>query len=322
MPLLEVKDLTVEYGPSHAPVRVLRNLSFSVSRGEIVGVVGESGSGKSTLCGAAIRALSGKPRVSGSVRFDGLDVYALSRKELAELYGSRISMVRQNPMSSLDPFWTVGNQMREVLGRRGTPRHEQGQTAIEALRRVRLTAPEVRVTQFPHQLSGGMLQRTLIAMSTAARLDLLMADEPTSALDASISDEILMLFKELRDRDGTAVVLVTHHLDVVRRICDRVVVMYAGEIVEEGLVADVFNAPKHPYTRALMAATPHIVGDEVMMTPIPGQVPMLSQLPAGCSFSDRCTRALGVCTASRPPERHGSADSRVLCHLEESVHGI
>lgn len=320
--LLDVKNLKVDYGHPAAPIRVLRDISFRIERNEIVGVVGESGSGKSTLCAAAIRALSGKPRVSGQVMFDGKDVYGLSRAELAQLYGRRIGMVRQNPMSSLDPFWTVGNQLCEVLARRGVPRQRRYGEAVAALKRVMLTAPEVRMGQFPHQLSGGMLQRTLIAMATYSSPDLLIADEPTSALDASIRDEILLLFKDLRENFGTTVMLITHELEVVRRICDRVMVMYAGEVVEEGPVADIFARPTHPYTRALMAATPRIHEDEVVMTPIPGQVPMLSRTVQGCSFADRCAEVRACCRTAPPPRRSRGLMQQVKCHLEEAGHVV
>lgn len=318
MSLLEIENLSIEFGAAASPIRAVRNASLSIGRSEIVGIAGESGSGKSTLCAAAIRAMASRARITGKVSYEGRDLYALSQRDLAALHGTDLAMVRQNPMTSLDPLWTIGNQLRETLARRGVPASARAGAAVEALERVRLTAPGLRVNQYPHQLSGGMLQRSLIAMATVASPKILIADEPTSALDASIRDEILVLFRDLRDDRGTSVVIVTHELEVIRRLCDRVIVMYAGEIVEEGKVADVLSRPRHPYTRALIDATPRVVGGDVILTPIPGQVPVPSKLGEGCSFSERCGREMDICRVVHPPRRTFGQQRNALCHLDEA----
>src|SRR4029078_1562484 len=230
--------------------------------GEIVGIAGESGSGKTTLCAALIRALPRAARVSGDVMFDNRSIYAMSPRDLRQLRGREIAMILQNPMTSLDPLFTIGNQLGEVLAPRGdVPTARLRDREVELLRSVHMTAPEERLRQYPHELSGGMRQRVLIAMRGRTAPKLLLADEPTTALDATIQEEILVLFREIRDRRGTAIAIVTPDLGVIRRICDRIVIMYAGRIVEEGSVASVFAAPRHPYTRALLASVPVLDGD-------------------------------------------------------------
>jgi oligopeptide/dipeptide ABC transporter ATP-binding protein len=317
--ILEVENFSVAYGTKGAPVPAVRNVSFSVEPGEIVGIAGESGSGKSTLCKGVIRALSQRARISGAVKFDGRSLYDLPARQVSAMHGRELAMVLQNPMTSLDPLYSIGNQVGEVLRRRGTPSGNLGSKTIEALRHVHLTAPELRVSQYPHQLSGGMRQRTLIAMATSAAPKLLVADEPTSALDATIQDEILLLFRELRDRTNCAVLIVTHEMEVIRRLCDRVMVMYAGSVVEQGKVADVFASPRHPYTRALIGATPRIEDGHVVLTPIPGQVPDQSRLGAGCAFADRCDYAMDSCRHAPPPVRVLCPDRSIVCRLEEGV---
>jgi peptide/nickel transport system ATP-binding protein len=312
--LLTVDDLSVQFGPRHQPVYALAGASFEIAAGEIVGIAGESGSGKSTLCSAIVRALPNGGRVSGNVTFEGRDLYALSSAEMRAVRGREIAMVLQNPMTSIDPLFTIGSQMGEVLQqRREVPSQRIPARSIDLLRRVHLTAPEVRVRQYPHQLSGGMKQRVLIAMAIASSPKLLIADEPTTALDATIQEEILLIFKEIRDAADTAIAIVTHDLGVIRRICDRVIIMYAGRIVEEGPTEDVFSRPLHPYTRGLLASTPRIENDLVQLQSIPGTVPNLNELGPGCAFFDRCSVAMDQCRSEMPLETRGGARHRLFC---------
>lgn len=314
MALVEVKDLCVAFGNPARPVEAVSHVDLTIASGEIVGIAGESGSGKTTLCAALIRTLPNTARVSGEVQFDGRSIFAMSARELRELRGREISMILQNPMTSLDPLFTIGNQLGEVLADRA----ETSPTALRArelelLRSVHLTAPEARLNQYPHELSGGMRQRILIAMASATAPKLLLADEPTTALDATIQEEILVLFREIRDKHNTAIAIVTHDLGVIRRICDRVVIMYAGRIVEEGPVERVFDAPQHPYTRALLASIPVLDEERVVLQAIPGQVPDLTALGNFCSFAPRCPLAIDHCRSERPSERATGERHRAFC---------
>jgi oligopeptide/dipeptide ABC transporter ATP-binding protein len=314
MPLVQVSDLSVEFGPPARPVRAVSHVDLAIEPGEIVGIAGESGSGKTTLCAALIRALPRTARVSGEVTFDNRSIYAMSPRELRKLRGREISMILQNPMTSLDPLFTIGNQLGEVLSTRGEVAAKALQAReVELLRSVHLTAPEARLRQYPHELSGGMRQRILIAMASATAPKLLLADEPTTALDATIQEEILVLFRDIRDQHGTAIAIITHDLGVIRRICDRIVIMYAGRIVEEGPVETVFTAPKHPYTRALLASIPVLDEERVILQAIPGQVPNLAELGDFCPFAERCPVVVDQCRAKSPPESPVGARHRVFC---------
>ena len=312
--LLEIRNLTVEFGPAARPVRAVDRANLSIAPGEIVGIAGESGSGKTTLCAAVIRALPRSARVSGEVTCGGRSIYALTASELREVRGREIAMILQNPMTSLDPLFTIGDQLGEVLAvRAGVPPAMRRAKAIDLLRTVHLTAPHERLRQYPHELSGGMRQRVLIAMASATAPKLLLADEPTTALDATIQEEVLALFREIRDRHGTAMVIVTHDLGVIRRICDRIVVMYAGRIVEEGAVERVFESPVHPYTRALLVSIPRLRDGGVELQAIPGQVPDLAALGDWCPFVARCPVAVERCSAAAPGELALGARERVFC---------
>jgi oligopeptide/dipeptide ABC transporter ATP-binding protein len=314
MALVEVRDLCVEFGPRERPVAAVSHVDLDIEAGEIVGIAGESGSGKTTLCAALIHALPRAARVSGEVTFDKRSIFAMSQRELRQLRGREISMILQNPMTSLDPLFTIGSQIGEVLATRGGTAANMVQTReVELLRSVHLTAPESRLRQFPHELSGGMRQRVLIAMASATAPKLLLADEPTTALDATIQEEILILFREIRDRSGTAIVIVTHDLGVIRRICDRVIIMYAGRIVEEGPVEEIFAAPRHPYTQALLASIPVLEDERVVLQAIPGQVPNLADLGNFCPFAPRCPLAIDRCRAESPIETRVDARHRVFC---------
>ena len=312
--LLDVRDLSVEFGPAERPVRAVSHVDLRIGEGEIVGIAGESGSGKTTLCAALIHALPRAARITGEVRIGGRSIYALSPRELRQLRGREIAMILQNPMTSLDPLFTIGNQLDEVLMTRGDvdagARHAR---SVELLESVHLSAPAERLRQYPHELSGGMRQRILIAMASAGAPKLLIADEPTTALDATIQEEILVLFREIRDRQRTAIAIVTHDLGVIRRICDRVVIMYAGRIAEEGTVAQIFDAPRHPYTQALLASIPVLDEHRVLLQPIPGQVPDLGDLGDFCPFAARCPRVVERCRAEAPRETLLDDRHRVFC---------
>jgi oligopeptide/dipeptide ABC transporter ATP-binding protein len=314
MALVEVRDLCVEFGPPERPIRAVSHVDLDIRRGEIVGIAGESGSGKTTLCAALIRALPRPARIAGEVMFEGRSIYALSPGELRKLRGREISMILQNPMTSLDPLFTIGNQLGEVLTSRGqVASGALLAREIELLRSVHLTAPEARLKQYPHELSGGMRQRILIAMASATAPKLLLADEPTTALDATIQEEILVLFREIREKHGAAIAIITHDLGVIRRICDRIVIMYAGRIVEEGPVERVFTAPRHPYTRALLASIPVLDEERVILQAIPGQVPNLAELGDFCPFAERCPAVIDRCRAETPLESRIDAGHRVFC---------
>jgi len=318
--LLEVRNLSVAFGAVTRPVQAVSGVDLAIAAGEIVGIAGESGSGKTTLCAALIRALPRAARVSGDIWFDGRSMHALSPRDLRRVRGREIAMILQNPMTSLDPLFTIGNQLEEVLATRcDVPAARLRERAVELLRSVHMTAPEERLRQYPHELSGGMRQRVLIAMASATAPRLLLADEPTTALDATIQEEILVLFREIRDRRGTAIAIVTHDLGVIGRICDRIVIMYAGRIVEEGPVAAVFAAPRHPYTRALLASVPVLDGDRVHLQSIAGQVPSLADLGDFCPFADRCPIVVDRCRAQAPPSTSFGDRQRVFCWRAEWV---
>jgi oligopeptide/dipeptide ABC transporter ATP-binding protein len=314
-PILKVSGLTVSYGPPDRPIRAITNVDLTLQAGEIVGIAGESGSGKTTLGTALLRALPPTARVSGSIHFEGKSLLDLTETEMRSLRGRKIAMILQNPMTSLDPLFTIGNQVEEIISTHDTslrPRTLRERT-IELLRRVHIASPETRVRQYPHEISGGMKQRILTAMAASSSPRLLIADEPTTALDVTIQEEILVLFQEIRERSGSAIVLITHDLGVIRRVCDRMVVMYAGRVVEDGPTDRIFSSPSHPYTRGLLDSLPVVKDDTVVLSSIPGQVPNLSDLGPGCAFAARCFNAAPNCTQSAPPEVMVEPDHRVFC---------
>jgi oligopeptide/dipeptide ABC transporter ATP-binding protein len=289
-PLLEVKGLRTAFYTRDGVVRAVDGIDFHVDRGEIMGLVGESGCGKSVTSLSIMRLVAKPGRVeAGRVLFDGQDLLALSGDKIRRIRGDRISMIFQQPQSSLNPVWDVGKQIAEVLElHRGMKRGPARQRALELLRMVGIPDPARRLDAFPHELSGGMAQRVMIAMALACEPELLIADEPTTALDVTIQAQILDLMRNLRDETGTAIILITHDLGVVAEMCDRVAVMYAGEIVELTDVTTLFRRPKHPYTRGLIGSIP-VVGDvKDELAVIPGNVPNLIDLPKGCRFAPRC----------------------------------
>ena len=289
-PLLEVKGLRTSFHTRDGIVRAVDGIDFHVDRGEIMGLVGESGCGKS-VTSLSIMGLVSKPgRVeAGEILFDGTDLLKLKSDEMRKLRGDRISMIFQQPQSSLNPVWDVGRQVGEVLEiHRGMKRGSARARALELLKMVGIPDPSRRLTSYPHEMSGGMAQRVMIAMALACEPELLIADEPTTALDVTIQAQILDLIRNLREQTGTAVILITHDLGVVAEMCDRVAVMYAGEIVESTDVSTLFGRARHPYTRGLIGSIP-VVGDvREELSVIPGNVPNLIELPKGCRFAPRC----------------------------------
>lgn len=315
-PVLEVNEFRAHLPSRRGLVKAVDGVSFTVEEGEIVGVVGESGCGKSTLCTSIVRLLPDSAQVSGRIAFRGENLLDKTPEEMRAIRGRDITMVLQNPMTALDPVFTVGNQLDEVLRYNADMEPaERRRRAVSMLRQVHIPSPEDRLRSFPHQLSGGMKQRVLTAMATALKPGLLLADEPTTALDVTIQEQILGLFAEIRDRLGTAIVLVTHDLGVVRRLCDRVLIMYAGRIVERGPTEEIFTDPKHPYTRALLASIPRIGQTDSRLTAIKGQIPDLTSLPPGCSFADRCPDVHEPCRERYPSAFPVGAGREACCWL-------
>jgi oligopeptide/dipeptide ABC transporter ATP-binding protein len=290
-PLLEVKGLQTSFYTRDGVVRAVSGIDFHVDRGEIMGLVGESGCGKSVTSLSIMRLVAKPGRIeAGEILFDGENLLTLPDDRMRGIRGNRISMIFQQPTSSLNPVWQVGRQIEEVLRiHRGMKGGAATARTLELLRMVGIPDPERRLKAFPHEMSGGMAQRIMIAMALACEPELLIADEPTTALDVTIQAQILDLMRNLRDETGTAIVLITHDLGVVAEMCDRVAVMYAGEIVEQTDVTRLFRQPQHPYTRGLIGSIPVVgeVKDELAV--IPGNVPNLIDLPSGCRFAPRCT---------------------------------
>jgi peptide/nickel transport system ATP-binding protein len=292
-PLLDVSDLSVRFDTDDGTIHAVDKMSFTLEEGQVLGIVGESGCGKSVTCMSLVGLLPETAVVSGSVLFDGVELLSLSSGRLRQVRGRQISYVFQEPMTSLNPVFTVGRQIGEVLRRHlGLSRSKARARTLELLRLVRIPAPERRVDDYPHQLSGGMRQRVMIAMALACDPKILVADEPTTALDVTIQAGILDLMRDIRERLGTAIVLITHNLGVVADIADDVVVMYAGRKAEQAPVAELFAHPQHPYTIGLLGAIPR-AGEDVpeRLREIPGRVPSLRELPTACAFADRCPRA-------------------------------
>ena len=298
MSLLEVDALSVRFDSDEGSVHAVDRVSFSLAPGEVLAMVGESGCGKSVTAMSMLRLLPASARLSGSVRFEGRDLLTLDEASLRRVRGREISFVFQEPMTSMNPVFTVGRQIGEVLRHHlGLNRAEAHDRTLELLELVGIPAPARRIEEYPHQLSGGMRQRVMIAMAVACSPKVLIADEPTTALDVTIQAGILDLMRDIRERLGTSILLITHDLGVVADVADRVMVMYAGRKVEEADAGELFAHPQHPYTTGLLAALPRSgrrSADEPLQE-IPGVVPSLAQLPDACAFAPRCPRADGEC---------------------------
>jgi len=311
--LLAVSDLTVHFDTDEGVVQAVDGATLRIAPGEVVGLVGESGSGKSVTALAVLRLLRPPARVvGGRIELDGRDLLACPEEEMRAVRGSQIAMVFQSPRTSLNPVLSVGHQIERLLVRHGaaTPARARGR-AVEMLQEVGIAEPERRARQYAHQLSGGMCQRVMIAMALATSPRLLIADEPTTGLDVSIAAQILDLLRDRGRRTGAAILLITHDLGVVARLCDRVVVMHAGQTVEWAPVRGLFHAPAHPYTRALLRSIPRVAGAGDM-EPIPGWVPSLLTPPPGCRFARRCALVQADCAVSVPVRVVGT-DHRVAC---------
>ncbi|TBX27868.1 ABC transporter ATP-binding protein [Nioella sediminis] len=316
MTVLDIQGLSVSYGTPRGELRALRDVSLSVPERKIVGIVGESGCGKSTLISAIIRLMAPNARVrSGTVRFNGEDLLALPEARMRGLRGTEISMVFQDPMQTHNPVLTVGRQMIDIQYRDKRSKADKLKRAAEMLALVGIPDASARLNQYPFEFSGGMRQRIAIAMALMARPSLLIADEPTTALDATLEVQIIKRLRELQDEIGCSILFISHHLGVIAELCDEVVVMYAGEVVEAGSVRDVFHNPAHPYTRALLECDPGHIKEKTRNLPtIPGNIPDLVSLPGGCIFADRCPQRHDACT-EHPVLSEASAGHRAACHL-------
>lgn len=321
--VLDIKNMSVDFLTDLGRLRAVRNASFSVPRGKILGLVGESGCGKSTLASVIIRLMSDNARVSGDgVFFDGINLMDLPPEKMRALRGRDITMIFQDPMTSLNPVLSIGMQMTDIQHRSRASRAEKRKTAAEMLAKVGIPDPEARLDQFPHEFSGGMRQRICIAMALLSDPSLIIADEPTTALDVTLEAQIVHLLRELQEEMGCSIICVSHHLGMIAELCHEVVVMYAGEILEQGSVRDIFKAPAHPYTRRLLECDPANIREKSRNLPtIQGEIPNLIHLPAGCIFHDRCPERLPVC-ASQPPETVMAGEGhRAACHLLERQGG-
>ncbi|HEV2514043.1 MAG TPA: ABC transporter ATP-binding protein [Devosia sp.] len=298
-PLLSVRDLTVSFNSRFTAVR---EASFDIHPGELVGVVGESGSGKSVSALAVMGLLPPTASVTGSIHFEGRNLLALPRRELRKLRGRDIGIIFQEPMTSLNPVFTIGDQIAEAI-RVHSPMSKKAawDRATELLEKVGVPAPRRRLLDYPHQLSGGLRQRVMIAIALSSSPKLLIADEPTTALDVTIQAQLLDLLNQLRQDFGTAILLITHNMGVMAEVADRVVVMYASRIVEQAGIFDLFDRPQHPYTSGLLGSTPELDGEARRLRTIAGAMPNPAELPPGCLFAPRCPKAIAACLDLQPP---------------------
>jgi oligopeptide transport system ATP-binding protein len=323
MTLLEVTDLRVQFETPEGAVHAVNGINLDLSTGETLAIVGESGSGKSQLVLAVMGLLAENGTASGKAVFRGRDLMQMSQKELNGVRGRDIAMIFQDPMTSLNPFLTIEKQMVEVaVHHQKLARDEARAHAVEMLRAVRIPDPEERIRQYPHQFSGGMRQRVMIAMGLLCEPDLLIADEPSTALDVTVQAQINTLVGELRGKTNMSIILITHDLAVVADICDRIIVLYAGEMVECGTVDDIFYRPQHPYTRGLLASVPRMdcaAGNELQS--IPGNPPNLLSPPTGCRFRDRCSEAFEACSDEPPLRVSQGRASRCFLEMDRDDNG-
>ena len=319
-PLLSVRNLVTRFRTARGTLTAVDHVSFDVHAGETVAIVGESGSGKSVTALSILRLIPDPPGqiASGEILFEGRDLLKLSDAEIRDVRGDRIAMIFQEPMSSLNPSLTVGMQVGEPINlHRKMPWRKALEKARELLGMVRMSDTASRVGAYPHQFSGGMRQRAMIAMAMACEPRLIIADEPTTALDVTVQAQILDLLKDLAQRTNSALILITHDLGVVARYADRVVVMYAGRVIESAPAAELYARPRHPYTRGLMASVPRLDGNpNERLIPIEGQPPDLARLPPGCAFAPRCRQASDACRSAPPPLRNIAPLHQLACVLE------
>ena len=312
--ILSVKDLKLWFDNDFGSVQILNGINFDIYKGETLGIVGESGCGKSITSFSIMRLLETPPaRYKGEILFKGQDVLKKTDWEMQSLRGKEMSMIFQEPMTSLNPLFTICNQMSEpFILHQGMNKKQAREKCIEMLKMVRMSEPEQRVDEYPHQLSGGMRQRVMIAMALACRPELLIADEPTTALDVTIQAQVLDLMRDLQKDLGTAIAFITHDLGVINEMCDRVVVLYCGEVMEIAPVKELFKNPKHPYTEGLLETLPKF-GVEGQLETIPGMVPPSGQFPSGCVFAPRCKYATQQCIDGKPDESDLGDGHKVRC---------
>ena len=317
-PILQIENLKTSFMTSNGEVQAVRGVSFSVGKGEIVGLVGESGSGKSVTSMSILKLLADTARIKeGKILFEGEDLTQYSKAQMRKIRGGKISMIFQDPMSSLNPLIPVGKQVAEMIREHHPEKSKEDikKEVLELFARVRIPEPEKRYKSFPHEFSGGMRQRVMIAMALANRPELLIADEPTTALDVTIQAQVLDMMKKLREQNGTSMLMITHDLGIVAEVCDCVSVIYAGRVVEHGTLEDVFDHTLHPYTKGLFNSLPNMKDRKARLQPIPGLMPDPSRLPEGCAFADRCRYATDRCFHERPEVLHRTEEHTVACHL-------
>jgi peptide/nickel transport system ATP-binding protein len=317
LPLLAVEELTVDVRAAAGPVRLVDGVSFTIAKGERVALVGESGSGKSVTAQALMR-LNEQMQIKGSIALGGQNLLALDRRQMTAVRGSRMGMVFQDPMSSLDPLMTIGDQVAETLRIRGVSKRDARQRALAVLDELRVDRAAERLNAYPHEFSGGMRQRVVLAMALVGDPELLIADEPTTALDVRVQERVLDLLDEISRRRGLAVLLITHDMGIVAGFADRVLVMYSGRIVEENTADVLFRDPRHPYTAGLLDAVPRVDRTAERLSSIPGAPPVPADRPGGCHFNPRCNRVMDVCRTVAPVETPVGA-GRVRCHLYGSA---
>ena len=325
-PLLQVDRLSVDFRVDrHVMLHAVRNVSFAVYPGETLGILGESGCGKSVTCMSILRLLSARTASypQGRILFEGRDLLTMPDRDLQEIRGGKIAMIFQEPMTSLNPLFTIGDQMMEML-RVHHPHMEKAEACercLEEIRKVRIPNPERVLSSYPFTLSGGMLQRVMIAMAMLNRPRLLIADEPTTALDVTIQAQVLDLMNQLKEESGTSIIFVTHDLGVISEMSDRVMVMYGGQKCEEGTAEEIFSSPAHPYTQGLISSYPNPEQFQDRLPMIPGQVPSLRDIPPGCPFNNRCPYAQQRCFESVPRAEAAAEGHEVLCHEWKKVKG-
>ena len=321
--VLEVAGLDVSFPSGDGPVRAVRGVDYTLRRGEVLGIVGESGSGKSVTSMAVMRLLPNTARVSGEIRFDGRNLLDLSEAEMTRVRGSKIAMIFQDPMTSLNPVYTIGAQIAEaVRAHHDVSKAAAMDRAVELLDKVRIPNAKDRAGSYPHELSGGMRQRVVIAIAMANDPDVIIADEPTTALDVTVQAQIMDALKAAQDETGAAMVLITHDLGVIAGQADRVMVMYAGKLVEVGSAEDIFYTPRMPYTLGLLGSLPRLDRRSARLTPIPGSPPSVVNMPPGCPFGPRCPKHTEICDETEPELRPTTGPAHLAaCHHAETLVG-
>ena len=313
-PILSVEHLSVSFPMGRDRLVAVNDASFDVRPGELVGIVGESGSGKSVTALAIMGLLPDTAQFSGRIAFEGEDLLKLPKRRMRDLRGRKLGMIFQEPMTSLNPVFTIGDQISEAIrAHEAVSRKAAWDRAAELLDKVGIPSPRSRLNDYPHQLSGGMRQRVMIAIALSASPQLLIADEPTTALDVTIQAQLLDLLNDLREEFGTAILLITHNMGVMAEVADRAVVMYASRVIEQAAIADLFDRPQHPYTEGLLGSTPEMGSGAHRLRTIPGGLPNLAELPQGCLFSPRCPKVIAACHAAQPPLLPVGGTQRAAC---------